>query len=107
MGFKFALEDSVIEDSNVFDRVNAIMEDADIVIRGTKLTRSRLFTDLNIPQFCASIQTQNMDSKEKASMQKVLKKQSDKKAFIDALVQHLASFAEGVAASIVANCMML
>lgn len=104
MGFNFTLKDSVVEDSEIAARVNGIMEDANIMICGVKLTRSKLFTDLNIPQFCASIQEQNMDSAEKASMQNVLRKQADKKAFIDALIQHLVSFAEGVAASIVASC---
>lgn len=104
MGFNFTLENSVVEDSNILDHVNGLVEDANIVIRGVTLTRSKLLTDLNITQFCSSIQNQNMDSVEKANMQKVLKKRSDKKAFINALIQHLINFSEGVAASIVANC---
>lgn len=104
MAFNFTLKDSVVEDSEVVTRVNGIMEDANITICGVKLTRSKIFTDLNIPQFCATIQNQNMDSAEKASMQNVLEKKADRKAFVDALIQHLVSFAEGVAASIVASC---
>ena len=106
MGFKFTLEDSKIEDSSIFDHVNGIMEDANIIIRGVTLTRTKLFTDLNIPQFCTSIKEQSMGSAESISMQKVLKKRADKKAFVDALVQHLVSFSEGVAASIVASCIL-
>ena len=79
------------------------MEDTDIVIRGMKLTKTKLFTDLDIPHFCASIQNQHMSIAERNSMRNILKKQDDKKAFIDALVQHLISFAEGIAASIVAS----
>ena len=106
MGFKFTLEDCVIENSKIFDDVHGFMEDADIVIRGVKLTKTKLFTNLDIPQFCNSIQNQHMEVEESTSMQNVLKKQGNKKAFIDALVQHLASFAEGVAASIVASFIM-
>lgn len=106
MGFKFTLEDCVIEDSEIFDGVRGFMEDAVIVIRGVKLTKTKLFTDLDIPRFCTSIQNHPMDIAERTSMQGVLKKQGNKKAFVDALVRHLASFAEGVAASIVANCIM-
>lgn len=106
MGFKFTLENSVIENSEVFSHVNGIMEEADIVICGVKLTKSKLFTDLDIPQFCASVQNQHLDNAEKNSLQNVLKKQTDKKAFVDALIQHIASFTEGVAASIVANYIM-
>lgn len=104
MGINFTLKDSVVEDSEILTRVNGPMEDTNIMICGVKLTRSKLFTDLNIPKFCATIQNQNMDSEEKASMQNVLEKKADRKAFIDALIQHLISFAEGVAASIIASC---
>lgn len=104
MGFKFTLENAEIENSEIFTNVRGLPVDGDIVIRGVKLTKSKLFTDLDIPQFCASIQNQHMDIAERTSIQGVLKKQGNKKAFIDALAQHLVSFAEGVAASIVANC---
>lgn len=106
MGFKFTLENSEIENSEVFTNVHGLPEDADIVIRGVTLTKTKLFTDLDIPQFCSSIQNQRMDIAERTSIQEVLKKQGNKKAFVDALVQHLISFAEGVAASIVASCIL-
>lgn len=106
MGFKFTLEDCVVEESAIFDGVCGLPKDADIVIRGATLTKTKLFTDLDIPRFCAGIQNQDMDLAESASMQSVLKKQGNKKAFIDALVQHLVSFSEGVAASIVASCIL-
>lgn len=106
MEFNFTLENSTLEDSRIIDHVNGIMEDANIIIRGVKLTRTDLFTDLNISQFCTSIKNQSMSSEENASMQNVLKKRADKKAFIDSLVQHLVSFSEGVAASILASCIL-
>lgn len=106
MEFNFTLENSKLEDSHVFDHVNGIMEDAYITIRGVTLTRTKLFTDLNIPQFCTSIENQSMDSAENTSMQNVLKKRADRKAFVNALIQHLVSFSEGVAASILANCIL-
>ena len=59
-----------------------------------------------IPQFCTSIKEQSLGSAESISMQKVLKKRADKKAFVDVLIQHLASFSEGVAASVVASCIL-
>lgn len=103
MELKFTLEDCVIENSEIFKGVRTNLDDAVIVIRGVKLTETKLFTDLDIPYFCSSIQNQHMDIDERTSMQSVLKKQGNKKAFIDALFQHLGSFAEGVAASIVAS----
>lgn len=106
MEFNFTLENSTLEDSSVFDHVNGIMEEANIIIRGVKLTRTNLFTDLNVSQFCTSIKKQSMSSAENTSMQSVLKKRADKKAFVDALVQHLVNFSEGVAASIVASCIL-
>lgn len=106
MEFNFTLENSTLEDSRIFDHVDGIAEDANIMIRGVMLSKSSLFTDLNISQFCASIKKQNMSSEENASMQNVLKKSVDKKAFIDSLIHHLVSFSEGVAASILASCIL-
>lgn len=106
MEFNFTLENSTLEDSLVFDHVNGIMEEVNIIIRGVKLTRSKLFTDLNVSQFCTSVKNQSMSSAEYTSMQSVLKKHADKKAFVDALVQHLVSFSEGVAASVLASCIL-
>lgn len=82
MGINFTLKDSVVEDSEILTRVNGPMEDANIMICDVKLTRSKLFTDLNIPKFCDTIQNQNMDSAEKASMQNILEKKADRKAFM-------------------------
>lgn len=106
MAFNFTLENSVIENSEVFSHANGIMEDANIVFRGVTLTKTKLFADLNVTQFCSNIQKQHMDLEESASIQRVIKQRGNKKAFIDALVQHLISFTEGVAASIVASCIM-
>ena len=106
MGHQIIIENSTIEDSEITNRVYLSAEDGSIVIRGMKLTKTKLVNDLDIPQFCSSIQNQRMDIDERTSMQSVLKKQGNKKAFIDALFQHLGSFAEGVAASIVANFIM-
>ena len=107
MGHQIIIENSTIEDSEITNRVYLSAEDGSIVIRDMKLTKTKLVNDLDIPQFCSSIQNQRMDAAERTSMQSVLKKRGNKKDFVDALIQHLSSFAEGVAASIVASFIRL
>lgn len=106
MGQQIIIENSTFESSNIINRVHSDAEDAGIVIRGVRLTQTKLVNELDIPQFCSHIQNRTMDLAEKNSMQDILEKQGNKKDFVDALIQHLASFTEGVAASIVANYIM-
>ena len=44
-----------------------------------------------------------MSEEENASLQRILKQRGNRKAFTGALCKHLASFAEGVVASVVAT----
>lgn len=107
MGHQIIIENSTIEDSEITNRVYLSAEDGSIVIRDMKLTKTKLVNDPDIPQFCSSIQNQRMDAAERTSMQSVLKKRGNKKDFVDTLIQHLSSFAEGVAANIVASFIRL
>lgn len=65
--------------------------------------------NLNIQDFCQEIkraETQ-MTPEEYSSIQALLCQQSDDRgAFLKSLKKHLVSFAEGIAASIVAGCLM-
>lgn len=65
--------------------------------------------NLNIQDFCQEIkrtETQ-MTPEEYSSIQALLRQQSDdRSAFLKSLKNHLVSFAEGIAASIVAGCLM-
>lgn len=110
MTFKFTLEDSSIVDSSIFSNVNGAMEDAEIVLKGLTVTNAKLFTDINVSEFCTVVgnnrNASKMTPKEYASIQNVLQKRADRKAFVNALFQHLLSFSEGVAASIVASCIL-
>lgn len=110
MAFKFTLENSTINDSSVFSNVNGVMEDAEIVLKGLSVTNAKLFTDINVSEFCSGVEKKTNISKmsqtEYASIQNVLQKRADRKAFVNALFQHLLSFSEGVAASIVASCIL-
>ena len=109
MAFKFTLENSTISDSSIFSNANGVMDDAEIVLKGLNLTHTKLFTDINVFNFCSSVEnernTSNMSQAEYNSIQNVLQKRGNRKAFVDALFRHLLSFSEGVAASIVANCL--
>lgn len=109
MVINFTMEDSTIENSSIIRNVNGQMEDAQITLRGVKISNSQLFTDLNISGFCADIEQghRKMSDEEYSSMQRVIKKRADRKAFVNALYQHLISFSEGVAASIVASYIRL
>ena len=65
-----------------------------------------ILDELNVAACCDAIQATayKMSASEYASIQKVLKKEnSGKDCFLKALRQHLVSFSEGVAASVVAN----
>lgn len=110
MTFNFTLEDSSIIDSSIFSNVNGAMEDAEIVLKGLTVTNSKLFTDINVSEFCSEIENKENVSKmsqtEYAKIQKVLQKRTDRESFVNALFQHLLSFSEGVAASIVASCIL-
>lgn len=110
MTFKLTLEDSSIVDSSIFSNVNGAMEDAEIILKGLTVTNAKLFTDINVSEFCTEVENKENASKmsqtEYAKIQKVLQKRADRKAFVDALFQHLLSFSEGVAASIVASCIL-
>ena len=109
MAFKFTLEGSTIIDSSIFSNVIGVAEDAEIVLKGLNLNNTKLFTDINVSEFCSGVENKKNASKmsqaEYNSIQKVLQKRADRKAFTDALFRHLLSFSEGVAASIVANCL--
>lgn len=112
MGLKFTLEGSTVSGSNIFTKISGqirdLTDDAEIVIKGTHLTNSQLFSDLNITEFCSKVENQQdtpqMSKEEYASLQHVLKQRENKSAFSEALFRHLISFTEGVAASIVATC---
>lgn len=79
VGHQIIIENSTIEDSKITNRVYLSAEDGSIVIRDMKLTKTKLVNDLDIPQFCSSIQNQRMDAAERTSMQSVLKKRGNKK----------------------------
>ena len=112
MGFKLTLEGSTLDGSSMFSGISGQMggltDDAEIAIKRSKITNSQLFSNLNISEFCSKLESQQetapMSKDEYASIQRVLKKREDRRAFTDALYRHLISFTEGVAASVVATC---
>lgn len=111
MAFKFTLEGTNVEGSNIFTgiigQMNGLTDDAEIVIKGGCITNSQLFSNLNIPEFCSKVEsrqkTLQMSEEENASLQRILKQRENKKVFTEALCKHLASFTEGVVASVVAS----
>lgn len=113
MAFKFTLEDTNVDDSTIFKgitgRIKDLTDDAEIVIKGGRITNSQLFSNLNITEFCSKVESQQktlqMSKEERASLQSILKQKENKKAFMEGLCKHLINFAEGVAASVVASCM--
>lgn len=64
--------------------------------------------NLNIQDFCQEMNHQyaQMTPEEYISIQKVLSQKSNKEKFLRQLKTHMVNFAEGVAASVVAGCMM-
>lgn len=111
MAFKFNLEGTTVVDSKILSgisgSIDSLTDDADIVIKGGNLINSELFSNLDIPEFCSKVgscqETLQMSEEENASLQRILKQRGNRKAFTEALCKHLASFAEGVVASVVAT----
>lgn len=112
MAFKFNLEGTTVVDSKILSgisgSINSLTDDADIVIKGGgNLINSELFSNLDIPEFCSKVgscqETLQMSEEENASLQRILKQRGNRKAFTEALCKHLASFAEGAVASVVAT----
>lgn len=111
MAFKFTLEGTTVKDSKIFSGIsgpiNSLNDNADIEIKGGSLINSELFSNLDIPEFCSKVESQQeilrMSGEEYASLQHILKQHGNRKAFTEALCKHLASFAEGVVASVVAT----
>ena len=110
MAINITIKDTVVDHSSIYTNVNGSMDDANIIIEGTTITNSKLFTDLNVSAFCSDINRFSnrcrMSCKERKSIQKVLGKQYNREAFIDSLAEHIISFAEGVAANVVADLIM-
>lgn len=71
--------------------------------------RADVLSNLNVQDFCQQIQRtyHQMSPAEYASIQKVLnQKNGNQENFLNLLKSHLVNFAEGVAASVVAGCLM-
>lgn len=108
MAIEIKIENSVVNGSSIATGVNGLTGDAKITVCGTELDNTQLYSNINVNQFCAQIEScqelVRMSSEEYASLQKVLAERKNKKRFVDALFRHLLSFAEGVAINVVSNC---
>lgn len=93
---------------------NANLKNGDTVIRLTNLaldSNVEVLQDLNIDSFCSTIQgkMQSMDksSEEYRQIEKLLNAdRKNKPEFSKKLLQHVASFAEGVAVNILSSMIM-
>ena len=107
MNIKVNIKNSKIEDSNIVTGINGPVENMVADINDTEILRTQIFNNINVDEFCSKIEQSQaivqMSSEEYAGLQAVLKARNDRKRFLDGLVKHLQSFAEGVLASIVAN----
>lgn len=87
-----------------------IMGQASVELDSVTINGNAVVLDnLNIQDFCQEIEKGyvQMTQEEYASIQRVLRqKDSGREKFLRLLKNHLASFAEGVAASAVAACLM-
>lgn len=94
MAFKFTLEDTNVDDSTIFKgitgRIKDLTDDAEIVIKGGRITNSQLFSNLNITEFCSKVESQQktlqMSKEERASLQSILKQKENKKLLWKAFV---------------------
>ncbi len=107
MGFEFTLENAIVKNSRIFTDNKGAFEDAKIVLKDSEINDTILLSNLDLQGFCSQVNNRKvcmqMSADEYVSIQQVLKKNSDRKAFVHALLQHLSSFGEGVVASLVAN----
>ena len=107
MNIKINIKNSKIVDSNIASGIKAPVQSVDADMEDTEIIRTQLFSDISVDEFCSKIEQSQamvqMSREEYASLQAIMKTRNDRKRFIDGLMKHLQSFAEGVLASIVAN----
>lgn len=107
MNIKINIKNSKIEDSSIASGIKAPVQSLTADMEGAEIIRTHLLSNIDVDELCSQIeQSQNMvrmSREEYASLQTIINARNDRKGFIDGLVKHLQSFAEGVLASIVAN----
>lgn len=103
---------NVSGEAEVLNKARIRAENANINLRNLTVGgKAKILEELDINEFCDKIEDKNvcamMSADEYASIQKVLRqKNKDKSTFLKLLLQHIVSFSEGVAASIVASSLL-
>lgn len=107
MNIKIKIKNSKIEESSIASGIKAPIQNVTADMEGAEIIRTQLLSNIDVNEFCSQIEQSQtmvqMSREEYASLETILKARNDRKGFIDGLVKHLQSFAEGVLASIVAN----
>lgn len=109
MGVVINIKNSKIgNDAKVLNNAT-IMGQASVELNSVTIDGNAVVLDnLNVHDFCEETNHRyaQMTQDEYISIQKVLSQKSNKEKFMKLLKTHLLNFTEGVAASIVAGCLM-
>lgn len=107
MNIKINIKNTKIQDSSIASGIKAPVQGVTADMVDAEIIRTQLFSNISVDEFCSQIEQSQavvqMSREEYTSLQGILKARNDRKEFIDGLVKHIHSFAEGVLASIVAN----